>query len=432
MWCRPKRDKLYFIGPEVGGFISSLEEEFFHAGYQIEKLYYSDPLQYSQNLPQNTDLRSTPAALMKTFIYKGAFKPIMQGTAKFLRFIKILVRAHGIIFNFGTTLFNNSFELAIYRFFRIRTIFVFHGSEIRPVYLNGKEFPLEINAKSLMDAAEIVRFQGKLAARAEKYADAVVAWAGITHFFSKPLFLHEVIGFPIQIPKTETTPHSVTSKTHLTNSSPLILHAPTHLGAKGTLEIRQIVSELLEEGLDFRYEELIDKSNANVLQRLSESSIVIDQIYSDSACGVFAAEAGLRDNFVVIAGQSASYFNLEFPFEVPPTYFVQTENVKSSLRSLIIDLQERGLTIPSSLRKYLEVNWNAENVATKYIKILNGECLAVQKFEPLKNEETFGGAASWGNIKSFAVAYTARNGLPSLGLDHNPNLRDRLINKIRD
>ena len=233
------------------------------------------------------------------------------------------------------------------------------------------------------------------------------------------------------LPETSPPP-PVTSKTNPTKSSPLILHAPTHLGAKGTLEIRQIVSELLEEGLDFRYEELIDKSNADVLRRLSDSSIVIDQIYSDSACGVFAAEAGLRDNLVVIAGQSAAYFKLEFPFEVPPTYFVQTENVKSSLRSLIIDLQVRNFEKPNSLRKYLEVNWNAETVATKYIKILNGESLEEQKFEPLKNEEMFGGFSSWSNLKSFALAYVARNGVSSLGLDHNPILRDRILCRIEN
>ena len=141
-------------------------------------------------------------ALRNSFIYRGAFKPMVQSTAKFLRFLKILVGAKGIIFNFGTTLFNNSLELVIYRFFKIRTIFVFHGSEIRPIYLNGKEFPLEITAKSLRNAADIVRFQRNLAGRAEKYADAIVAWAGITHFCSMPLFLHEVIGFPIKIPTT--------------------------------------------------------------------------------------------------------------------------------------------------------------------------------------------------------------------------------------
>ena len=193
---------VYFIGPEVAGFLTALENSFVSNGLRVKKFYFSNPLSYGISLDLNNGLTKMTIDLGTRYLKTISKFGVSQALIRFIRFTKILLNADAIIFNYGTTIFNHSSELLCYKILKIRTIFVFHGSEIRPIYLNGKEFSDETSGEFIKSAAKLVFRQRRLAARAEKYADAIVAWAGITHFFSKPLFLHEVIGFPIKIPTT--------------------------------------------------------------------------------------------------------------------------------------------------------------------------------------------------------------------------------------
>lgn len=71
-----------------------------------------------------------------------------------------------------------------------------------------------------------------------------------------------------------------------------IVHAPSNPLIKGTPLVRAAIKKLLNDGYNFEYVELLDKSNINVLDELQNAHIVLNQFYGyDISLGLFAIEA---------------------------------------------------------------------------------------------------------------------------------------------
>lgn len=117
---------------------------------------------------------------------------------------------------------------------------------------------------------------------------------------------------------------------------PLILHAPSVPEAKGTNIILRVIQELKEEGLDFEFRLIENMPNNELRQLLSESDIVVDQLYSATIAGL-SAEAMATGN-VVLARYMESYS------KVPPNCPVRNTNIftlKANLRRAILNVEER-------------------------------------------------------------------------------------------
>ncbi len=69
-----------------------------------------------------------------------------------------------------------------------------------------------------------------------------------------------------------------------------ILHAPSSPVPKGTQVVRTVIRMLQNEGFKFEYVELTHSPNSQVMQKLQESHIVINELYAFMP-GVFAIEA---------------------------------------------------------------------------------------------------------------------------------------------
>ena len=71
-----------------------------------------------------------------------------------------------------------------------------------------------------------------------------------------------------------------------------IVHAPSNPLSKGTPLVRAAIKKLSLEGYNFKYVELLGKSNSQVLDELQDTHIVLNQFYTtDISLGLFAVEA---------------------------------------------------------------------------------------------------------------------------------------------
>jgi hypothetical protein len=91
------------------------------------------------------------------------------------------------------------------------------------------------------------------------------------------------------------------------NNHPLrIVHAPSAPVLKGTPIVRSVIKQLMSEGYDFQYIELIHVSNETVLQELNRSHIVLNQFYT-LITGVFGIEAMATGNAVLMSAKAEGY-----------------------------------------------------------------------------------------------------------------------------
>jgi glycosyltransferase involved in cell wall biosynthesis len=74
------------------------------------------------------------------------------------------------------------------------------------------------------------------------------------------------------------------------NSRPLVLHAPSQMGVKGTEFIELAVEQLHARGLKFDYQRITGLTHAEAMRAYSRADIIVDQLLLGSH-GVFACEA---------------------------------------------------------------------------------------------------------------------------------------------
>lgn len=135
----------------------------------------------------------------------------------------------------------------------------------------------------------------KEALLADKYADLVFNYEldQISHLKKK------VLPFPYMYPKSKFN----FSKDKFDNKKKItIVHAPSSPIIKGTQLVRSAIKKLENQGYDFNYIELIDKSNEEVLSILSESHIVLNQFYGyGHAIGLLGIEALANTNCLMMS-----------------------------------------------------------------------------------------------------------------------------------
>jgi hypothetical protein len=119
-------------------------------------------------------------------------------------------------------------------------------------------------------------------------------------------------------------------------NKPLILHAPSVPEAKGTDVVLTAIKELEQEGLQFDFRFIKNMPNSELLELLSESDIVIDELYSATVGGL-SAEAMATGNAVLVR-YMADYCQVP---ENCPAINVNKFTLKDNLRKIILDVELR-------------------------------------------------------------------------------------------
>lgn len=137
--------------------------------------------------------------------------------------------------------------------------------------------------------------------------------------------------------------------------NPKIVHAPSYRGYKGTDVILRTVEELKTEGLQFEFILLENLPNQVVRDVLTDSDIVISQLYSD-CLSTFSEEGMATGNAVV------GRFVTDSVPSAPPAVNANQFTLKDQLRETITNINQR-VQLSYAAREYVEKYFNHLTVA---------------------------------------------------------------------
>lgn len=437
-------------GYDTAGYLTAVEMGLIGLGYEVLNLSQAHPFGYSVggDIPPkerkkirlrirqllfraHQRVAKKDSVLVRGFVRAGYsvfrwFKASLS-IGRFISLRRKIKHLDLIIYNSGVTLSGAKFEAKFAKKHGAKVIFTFHGSDVRPAYLNGAYWRQK--RVSVRQISRQVRAQKKLVTFAENLADLIVLWSGGTHFFSGPVIFHEQVGFPLAAYRDLVTggpPREESGSSEFKSSmSPRVLHMPTSPEAKGSREIRAIVEELFSEGLDFTFVEIAGVSHREAIQNLRTADIVVDQIFSDSASGVLAAEAGLLGVPVIVAGSQNRWFSDVLGSDLPATRFVSTSEVKATLRELILNLEARKKAAIAA-RAYFEKTAKPSTVVLNLVELLDGTS-KLKTSSALDFTASRGGFAPVEEISEKVALLIRTYGEESLGLGHNFQLQQEVV-----
>jgi len=319
-------------------------------------------------------------------------------------FLLSLIRFDVFIF-IGRSSFFKLFDLPILKFAGKKICFIFLGSDLRPIILNGRYFQDGAKLKPL-DVVKLTRRQIFEVSWIEKWSDIIIAHPPTAHFLRKPFLPYLYIGYPTYIP-------SVRSQLNI-NKCPRILHLPSSPETKGTKEIRAAIEKLKKEGMKFDYIELSGVPQSRVIEELNLCDFVIDQVYSDTPMAAFASEAAAFGKPAVVGGY-VELKDLGVPQTmIPPSIYVKPEEIYDGIKSAICNTQMRE-TIGHAAKSFTLAYWNASATAKRLEQVINGIGTPAAMVNPVNIESISGYGQSLDSLKKRLIILRDRVGFFSLG-----------------
>jgi hypothetical protein len=337
---------------------------------------------------------------------------------KLALFVWAAARCDVFIFSYATTFFWLR-ELPLLRRLGKRIIFVFHGGDCRPPYLDG----LDVRAMPTTDALVALAAERKRRVRyIETYADAIVAPLTCAQFFEKPVISFLSVGIPVGPgPVKESQP------AHERNDAVRVLHSPSNPVAKGTPAIRSAIESLRRRGHRIDYVEITGRSHEDVARELDACDIVVDQAYSDTPMPTLASEAAWRAKPTVIGGyawqETARFTN---PQGNPPTLQCEPDELTAAIERLIVDPALRA-SYGQAAHAFVAHHWRADRVAERFVRIMESAPEPSWLVDPRTLRYVWGAGMSRELVAKTIAAVLERHGPQALLLDDKPELRREAI-----
>jgi hypothetical protein len=160
---------------------------------------------------------------------------------------------------------------------------------------------------------------------AEKYSDLILSQPDCAQLQVRPYMRANL---PLDLSKY---------KFNIPNrAKPVILHAPSIPEAKGTDVVLRVIQELRDEQLQFDFRLIEKMPNVELRNLLTDSDIVIDELYS-ATIGGLSAEAMATGNVVLVR------YMADYCIVPPgcPAINVNQFALKDNLREIILDVHRR-------------------------------------------------------------------------------------------
>lgn len=254
-------------------------------------------------------------------------------------FLYSLARFNTYHFHCGHSLLACDLDLPFLRLLRKKYYFEYHGSELRQGSGFSKGNPY---AELLPEYAENKSIEKRACKQLRGACGAIVHDAEMALYVPKG---YPVFFVPLRIDVESFIPVYPSENE---GKRPLVVHAPSHRGVKGSEYVISAFNELKGE-IDFDYQLVENTSLEEAYQLYAEADIIVDQLLIGTY-GVFALEAMalgkpvmtyLRDDLVDT-----------FPPELP-IVGTSKETFKEDLRALLSDAhRRRGVGLRS--REYVE------------------------------------------------------------------------------
>lgn len=337
-------------------------------------------------------------------------------------FIKYLIKCNVFIFSYNAS-FLWLIDLPILKFFNKTIIYSYHGSDSRPPYLNGNyiknNFSIEFVKKFTYEIYKKNKF-------IEKYADFIIGYPATCQFFSRIMINTLWIGLPIDLQ------HKKLAIIQKESSSIKIIHAPSSRKAKGSDYFKKIILELKNEGYKISYEELYNVPNNEVLNKIQNSDLVLDELYSDTTMAGLATEAAFFGVPSIVGGYHDNISKDLKYMSLPPSKYVDPDLIKKALIELIVSKDERQ-SLGKSAKEFVKKNWTPLLVAKKYLMLIKKEKLPEIAYYHQDDVVSFyGWAVNKRDLKNFLKEYIGKFGKEGLFLSHNKKLEKKILNFIQD
>lgn len=427
----PQKPRIYIGNKEIAGYFMHLKEGFSRIGIQADLWLLVGSHFYDVPTPRLAGINQK----LFQFYYKNKKSHLLPITLPAIVgmaiihttiFLYSLIRYDVFILN--SQPFFNFIELAILRFFRKKIIVVFLGTESRPAYLSGNNIHSKYtdadDSFRLKQCYQETKAQAKRIARIEKYADLIINHPPSALFHRKPFIAWLHIGFPNSFPS------------QLANTSPKfsrvvkILHAPSNPLAKGSNTIQEIITKLWAEGLPIEYLKLENVPNHEVIKELRKCDIVVDELYSDIPIGGLGTEAAFACKPVINGGYYSELIHSDYPNAViPPARFCNPEQISMTIRDMVINKETRKQSA-QELNQFVVLNWNSEQVAKRFLQLIEGTYPSEWMYDPGKIEYFKGYGIEKNKLRSFVRQYVMRYGKDALFLNDKPNLLVQISNFI--
>jgi len=418
-----------FIGlKEVAGYYTSLKKGFQQLGVECIFVNLDEDVFSYGGSDANKIVRlviwsrkKCAGVPKKSFLIKILFLLIKILFLAFQKLISILFFIYALkkydVFIFAShSTFLRFYDLPILKLAGKKIIYVFHGSDSRPPYLNGAFVPDE-KGFGLDDLIrKTYEIKTKLR-RIEKYADVIINSPPQTHFHQKQCVSWLIIGIP-----TESSGRVTGDGQRIPIGNTVrILHAPSLPKAKGTYEFRQIIEMLKKKGYKIDYVEVTGLPNQTVLDELTRCDFVIDELYSDTPMAGFAAEAAIFGKPAII-GSYCTEIKKDLPSDkIPPSIFCHPDKIAAEIEKLIVDKNLR-CRLGKQAKDFINKHWLPKHVAQRYMQVINENFPKEWLFSPGSVRYLHGWGLSEKKAKSIVRSIVDTGGIEALCLSDKPNL----------
>lgn len=420
-----KSERIFLGAEELGGMMERLNNAFQKMG--IDSDFYcveQDPFYGEKN--DKSILRKYRVHTDKKKIAKSEWEKTLWSFFQMWDilhvFIYVLFRYDLFIFIYGRGMFFHNrylrkieeLEFFILKLFHKKMVMWLCGSDSRAPYCNGAYYG-EYNETTIYS---MTVEKAKKIKMLEKYM-VLIDNPASSHFHTKPYIIFDCVEIPIDERERVQFDKEISDKI-------TIFHAPSNPKPKGTIAIRNIISEIKEEGYDIEYIEVSGVPHKVVREKMAKADIVIDQLYCDTPKAIFATEAAMNAVPVVTGGYYADVYKKVLPKPIAPTVFCNPEKLKERLIYLIEHKEERD-RIGREEKAYVENYCLAENVANRFLKIFADDYPREWIMNPADNDYIWGTGLEKKKLIDGVVKLIDCYGPEALCLDKSGRLYEQYI-----
>lgn len=420
-----------FIGlTEVSGYYSGLKKGFDELGVKAEFVsLHTHPFNYGEIkgqslIPMLARYCVTKRVSLPPHSLSRAFWLLMVLATRIILFIWAVSKFDVFILGGGSSFFR-FLDLRILKFFNRKIMYVFHGTDSRPAYIDGFFEGIESSNNKISELALSTYLKSTQRRKyevsiIEKYADYIISHPGYAQYLKRPFVSFLSIGVPRIGMSNASLPTEI--KSHIT-----ILHSPSQMAGKGTKQIREAISRLQEKGYKIKYVEIAGRPNSEVLVHLQQCDFVVDQVYSDTPMAGFVAEAAFYGKPAVVGGYYSAKIKNDIPSKyVPPSLFCRPESIEQAIEKLCTDLNYRQ-KLGLEAKEFVESNWSAKVVASRFIQLINGEAPEDWLINPINIDYLLGCGLQENTIRLIIKSLLESYGNKALQLSDKPDLEKMFV-----
>jgi glycosyltransferase involved in cell wall biosynthesis len=261
------------------------------------------------------------------------------------------------------SVFKPDFDFSLIKRLKKKLIIVCVGTDIRHISGFVQEFPCsEMLFDDQFKNDPIERPLSNLR-RAELYSDLIYSVPD-----QSSLGIRDYMHWHIPI-KVEDYKFNVPDR-----EEPVIVHAPSRRGIKGTDQILGALEQLKNEGFRFELRLLEKVSNQVVREHLTEADILVDEMVLHGP-GILSLEAMASGCCV-----STKYLETSPDFFKPPVYAINENTVYEKLKLLLTNRQLRK-EMAIKGREYVEKNNHPDIVSKKFMTDLEAANKGTLQFD---------------------------------------------------